>query len=509
MKPILTFITITLTFLLFCSKARSQDGTLDPNFGINGIASITFQSGDFKMYDSEVLPDGKILCFGKFFISTSNGFFPTVVRLNADGSGIDFSFGNNGVKVLSEQLFLIDIYMAITLDNQGYVYAAGTGGSNIYVYKLTVDGQEDLNFGINGMVELTSASRLADIKVQADGKIVVASTLNNDFVVSRMNNNGTMDMSFGTNGVQSHSVFGIDNAYGLTLQSDGKILVCGYTDNGFGPMLGIIRMNANGSLDNSFGSGGKVSRIINGSDFAYSITVTPSGKVVVAGRTTNGLFNQKGLVAQFNADGSEDTNFGTSGVVEIQLAGNADFFSDVLIQTDGKILATGIHDINGTNSSFLIARLNSDGSPDVGFGLSNDGTAIATLTGIDMHGLSISLDSNGDAIIGGAFQNDNAIRVAKFYTGLALSTSEDQVKSFIKIFPNPANTALNINLENYFDAGIISLVIHNSIGEMVYEKIRIHGPYFSSIDVSQFNNGVYFVSITINGKIFNSRFVKH
>lgn len=509
MKSIHRILTVTIVLQFSFSAVHSQIGTLDPTFGEGGIASVVFQNGDFKMYDSNVMADGKLLCYGKFFVSTANGFFPTVVRLNADGSGIDFSFGSNGVQVLSEELFVQDDYLEMAMDDQENIFVVATSVASIVAYKLSPDGELDLGFGDEGMIEIADGGILGNIIVQPDGKLIVAYTRANDFALARVNSNGSMDTSFGANGLLTTSVFGIDRAYGITLQPDGKILVSGTTDNGFGPMLGIVRLHENGSLDNSFGSEGKVSRIINGSDFAYSIAVTNAGKLLVTGRTTNGVFDQKGILAQFNEDGSEDMDFGVNGLVEIQLAGGADFFSDGLIQPDGKILATGIHNLNGVHSSFLIARINSDGTPDAGFGPDNNGTAIASLSGIDLHGQTINLDSNGDALVGGAHQEDNTIRVAKYITGLTLSSAENQLKTGFKIYPNPAATSVRVNLPSHLNTTNLSLTIHNSTGEEEYHNARFNLQKDGSIAVDHLASGIYFVTVVLEGEILHSRFVKN
>jgi uncharacterized delta-60 repeat protein len=478
------------------SSILCQPGYLDASFGTNGIASLTFPGSDFDMYDMSLQSDGKILCFGKFFVASANGNYPAVLRMNADGSGIDFSFGENGMRIINSEVFLTNISFVITVDPSDAIYVAFSDNSAIHVAKLTPDGSFDSTFNSTGQMTLSDYFAPSDILTQPDGKIVVAASASNGFGIARINGNGTMDANFGTSGIQSHPVYGNETTYALDLQNDGKLVICGTTDNGFGDMIGIIRLTTNGNLDNTFGSGGKVSRIINGFDTPRSIKIDSAGKIVVAGRTlpTGGVFNQKAFVARFTENGVEDTSFGTNGLTEIQLSGNADYFMDMVIQPDGKILATGRHDANSTYPSFLIARLNEDGTPDTGFGSSNNGTATATLPSTDLIAHSIRLDPNGDAIIGGTagvgWGSDNSIRVAKFLTGLNLSTESISTSLSLQVFPNPAKDILNIETAELL-SGSTWIEIYSTSGRILQTTNPETGNQRLEINVSSLKQGLY------------------
>lgn len=504
MKTLANFLLVFSLLLGACTNIFAQAGTLDTDFGTNGLLSITFQGSDFDMYDMEVLPDGKILCYGKFYVASSSGYYPAVVRINGDGSGLDFSFGSNGVSVLTSEVFLANVYFAMCLDDQGRIYTAATTNSNISVFRLTADGTIDNTFNTTGLVELTGTyGSVADITTQSDGKLLVAFTTGNDYAVTRVNTNGSLDTGFGTNGVAVHSLAAIDRAYGMAIQTDGKILVCGSTDDGFGNIIGLIRMNSDGSLDSGFGSSGKVSKLINVSDYAYDVAIDTDGKIILAGRTNSGIFNQKGILARFHTDGGVDSTFGTNGLTELQLTGNADYFNALVLQPDGKILATGIHDINGTNTSFLIARFNADGNTDTGFGINSNGATTIPLNGVDLHGLAIGMDANGDVVIGGTHASDNAIRLAKVLTGLNVSVAEFEELESVNVFPNPAITSITLNC-NKADHAIIE--IYTTTGQL----IRVYNVHSSTVhlNIEDLRNGLYYGIIHNSASRHSFTFVK-
>jgi uncharacterized delta-60 repeat protein len=129
---------------------------------------------------------------------------------------------------------------------------------------------------------------------QSDGKIVVAGTADSaigrdGFALSRYNSNGTLDTTFGTGGKVT-TVFngGYDGCYSVIQQSDGKIVVAGYADNGSNRDFALSRYNSNGSLDTTFGTGGKVTTDFNGGDdYASSLALQPDGNIVLVGYSDN------------------------------------------------------------------------------------------------------------------------------------------------------------------------------------------------------------------------------
>lgn len=196
------------------------------------------------------------------------------------------------------------------------------------------------------------------VAMQSDGKIVAAGESYNDnngwsFALVRYNSDGSLDTTFGTGGKVLTNIGA--GARDIVIQGDGKIVAAGYsyvTPNNFV----LVRYNSNGSLDTNFGSGGMVLTTLGGGVSALAVQAT-DGKIVAAGYSFNGIGNDFAL-ARYNTNGTIDTTFGFGGTVITASGGMGVGASDVAIQSDGKILAAG--------GSYLI-RYNSDGMLDITF----------------------------------------------------------------------------------------------------------------------------------------------
>ncbi|HNL77273.1 MAG TPA: DUF4347 domain-containing protein, partial [Accumulibacter sp.] len=160
---------------------------------------------------------------------------------------------------------------------------------------------------------------------------------------------------------------GNDSGTSTLVQPDGKVLVAGYALVDSTYNFALLRYNTDGTLDTSFGSGGKVTTAIGASsDSGNSVAIQTDGKILVAGNTWNGNSNDFGLV-RYNTDGSLDTSFGTGGKVTTAVGAGDDFASSVYVQTDGKIVVAGTTVISG-NYDFALVRYNANGSLDASFG---------------------------------------------------------------------------------------------------------------------------------------------
>jgi uncharacterized delta-60 repeat protein len=210
------------------------------------------------------------------------------------------------------------------------------------------------------------SSSVRDLAVQPDGKIVIVGTWGwyppQHIVIIRYNADGSRDASFGNgNGEVSVGFPGqrID-ASGIAIQTDGRIVVVGSLLGSNTHEFLVMRFAPIGSYDNTFGSGGVV-RMNIGSDnyWRKDIAVQSDGKVVIAGHSVDGP-----AIVRLNTNGSLDTSFDSDGKVIV--SGSA---SRIAVQQDGKIIAAGT-----TGSQSLLARLNPDGSPDLTF----DGDGVVT-----------------------------------------------------------------------------------------------------------------------------------
>src|SRR3989440_4347731 len=252
---------------------------------------------------------------------------------------------------------------------------------------LAVDGDLDPTFGTDGKV-LTDFDHSTDIAyavaVQTDGKLVVVGTTyrdndfsDEDFAVARYNPDGTLDKTFGVGGKVQTDFPGLAAvASSVVVQPDGKIVVAGGAFPLF-TFLGdfkVVRYNSNGSLDTSFGDGGIVTSTFPEGSYASDVALAPDGKIIAAGTVFVDFIpgessNTDFALARYNPDGSPDTTFGNGGQVSTDFVGLEDDAFSVLIQPDGKIVAVGSANNPATYYDFAAVRYLSNGTIDTTFGV--------------------------------------------------------------------------------------------------------------------------------------------
>lgn len=370
------------------------DGSLDTSFASTGTAFNSF------VYALAVQSDAKVMVGGSFtsFNGTSQ---PSIARINSDGT-LDSTFGsvgsgfNNGIQTLS-------------LQSDGKVLVGGqftsySGTSRRYIARLLSDGSLDSGFtqtgsGLDGVVY--------GVATQNDGKVVVGGNFTayngtSNPNIARLKSDGSLDTTFRPTGS------GLDGLVSATaLQSDGKVLVGGQFSSYNGtPSPFFARLNSDGSLDTGFtqtGSGLDAS--------VMNLSLQNDGKVVVAGLFSAYNAVSRTYVARLNTNGSLDTSFALSGS-----GFNGSIFA-LGLQSDGKLLVGGdFTSYNGTTRN-RIARLNSDGSLDASFAPSG--------TGLNSTVITLCLQTNGKVAIGGDFTSYDGtarFRIARLNSNGSLDT---------------------------------------------------------------------------------------
>jgi uncharacterized delta-60 repeat protein len=394
---------------VFTLSRFNVDGSPDVVFNGKVIAQTPhFSPGSTDTADAvAVQANGQIVVAGSTLAGGVGHF--AVTRYNADGT-LDTTFGNAGhvvVIYLTDNAATSVSTMAIEAD--GRILVGGTSGSDFAVARMYTDGQEDSDFNATGKQELNigatisagvfvSTDVLTDIGVQSDGKIVAVGWTNirndgkgldlaNNFGIVRFNTDGTLDRRFRGGGAVSDDLsltpYGLsgfspfeDRAYSVAFQLDGKILVAGmsrFQSNGSGQNkhednFAVIRLNTDGSYDNTFTPDGVVITDIStnfgtGSENqANSVSVEADGKILLTGFT---FINPAGLLGttenmamtRYNPDGTLDQNFGVHGKVVTDLSGNGtDNVGDqVLPLSGGQILVVGATGDN-PNASLVLSR---------------------------------------------------------------------------------------------------------------------------------------------------------
>ncbi len=327
---------------------HNPNGSIDTGFGTNGVIA-----GYVFLEDFVILSNGKLMVTG--YGESSFALY----RYNSNGM-TDTAFGNNGV-VITQIGNVISNGQKIILQPDGKVvvfgstYEAPYNGS-LAVARYQADGTLDNSFAANGILRTsvpmytfyeiiqndTIMEFFGDAAIQPDGKLLV-SVSNYTVSLLRLNADGTFDNTFGTNGIVFTSIYGYEDApTGIALQTDGKILI-----NGLSAFFGdiyytaILRFNLNGTPDNSFGTNGKVTQSVSptvSKGLGAALSIQRDGKILIAG-TTGSVF----ALSRYNINGVIDNSFGTNGILTTPIgntAGINTIFS-LAFQPDGKLVAAG------------------------------------------------------------------------------------------------------------------------------------------------------------------------
>ena len=398
---------------------------LDLSFGNAGKATSPAFGGDRSAMALQA--DGKIVMVGGRFTDF------ILARFNADGS-IDRNFGIDG-KVTTDMGsgFEQEAALAVAVQSDGKIVVVGHTAIDarppapqlpptFAIARYNGDGSLDTSFGTGGKVSGSVNGIARAVAIQPDGKIVLAGdfalVLSNgvsvsDFTVARFNANGSLDLPFGTSGTgQVATDIGTINnrASNVVLQPDGAIVVSG----GVAKLISsaptpeghtdIVRYNANGGLDGSFGAGGKLT--LPGALVGEGLALQRDGKLVLVGSVNVGsgaTASTDFALMRLNADGSPDTAFGTAGTVTTAISNERDGALAVALQADGRIVVAG-HTSN-INANFAVARYNINGTLDTSFG---NGTGVLTVDFFRFTDIaeSVLVQPDGKILVGGVAEDN-------------------------------------------------------------------------------------------------------
>jgi uncharacterized delta-60 repeat protein len=465
----ISYMGITENRIIRLNTDGSKDGLFNTGTGFDG-----------GVYSIEVEPDGKIIV-GGVYITYKNEIENSIIRLSADGNkdttynvGTGFTYDVKAVAIQSDGKIIV-----------GGLFTNYNRATENRIIRLNADGSKDSSFntgtGINGF---GFSNYVYAIVLQSDGKILVSGNFTayngatRNYII-RLNPNGSEDNTF----ITGNGFNNVVNA--IALQPDGKILLGGYFTTYNGPTENkIIRLNPDGSKDNTFTTGTGFN------SGANTIVVQSDGKILVGGEFTtyNGVTENR--MIRLNADGSKDNTFttGTSfnnGVRSIAL------------QSDGKILVGGdFTTYNGINENKII-RLNSDGSKDNTFATG------AGFNGIGNYINSIVLNSEGKIFVGGNFttyqDNGESAYLIALHSESSLSIENFTNSNIVSLYPNPVKDILNIDI---LDNTISSIKVYDLQGKLILEDTN------TTINVNHLSNGIYIVKVVTEEGEFTKKFIK-
>ena len=398
----------------FAVARFNPDGSLDPTFGTNGFTITPIGNND-SAFAMAIQSDGKIVLAGQ------SGSSPAVARYTASGR-LDPSFGTGGVSIItstgpsSPQFSQVS---AIAVQKDGHLLVGSNADDQLV--RLTDSGKIDASFGTNGFAQGLFADHLtvgvASIAITPDGKIITGGSGNSpqsngdQISVARFTSAGKLDHTFGKGGIFmcglpdpaqpappnatradiATALNGPADGLSMALQRDGRIIVAGYVDASrmfTEQRIALVRLTASGTLDRSFGTGGRVETGTGNLwptdvNSAEAVALQANGQIVIAGAGVSNDFNQSPLfgpslseflLVRYTRSGKIDPSFGDEGRVGPDPVGFIGDPKTIFTQADGKILVA-------TDQPYGVARFLSDGRLDPTFG--HGGRAIDQLDFLD------------------------------------------------------------------------------------------------------------------------------
>jgi uncharacterized delta-60 repeat protein len=367
----------------FAVARYNPDGSLDTTFGTGGQITVDLNGGSADMARALAIhTDGRIVVAGE-----TTGALPpfdknfAVARFNGNGS-LDTTFDGDGIAITDFGATVLEGATSVAVQSDGRIVAAGGAFNAITqidfaVARYNTDGSLDTTFDGDGRVttqiSLLNFDIAASVAIQADGRIVALGFAGFDFALVRYNSDGSLDTTFGGTGIVTTDFGGSDGGTGLAIQPDGKLVAIGRASGGVD--FALARYHSDGSLDASFGSGGRVT-----TDFpdakavASGVALQVDGKIVAIGRYNAGEGDDF-AVARYDTAGALDLTFGAgSGVVTTDIASSSDDPRGVAIQPDGRILVAGQTAFGPAigGSDFAIVRYEGPAPHDLTFYLRGD-----------------------------------------------------------------------------------------------------------------------------------------
>ena len=521
---LLTLINLFSTF--FCD---AQFGVLDSTFGTNGRVTFGVAGYENQAPSVTIQPDGKILIGGD--ISYDQGTTYTrellISRFNTDGS-LDSTFGNAGIDTTAF-LQAANGESGMTVMPNGKILVSGTDGGAMTMLRLNADGQPDSTFGVNGIVVYNVSFSSSGPILMPDRTMILGGTgymgtgEGWEYMLMHCDSSGTPEGTFGNNGFAAINLNN-NNAYcsAIAVQCDGKIVAAGSsTLSNTNFQFTILRYNADGSIDNSFGNHGIVLTTFPHTieSNAICLGLHDDGRITVAGYLVESDTFSLGL-AQYLNDGSLDPSFGNGGILETNFPSGHAIPNTIIIQSDQKILIGGGSggDASTNNMHFAMARFNKDGTPDNTFGVNGfaENYSFGTATGLAMQpdGMIVQVGytqwpvSSVQNIVLARFssgQNSWPVDTCH-YPSFQYSDSPD---GLVEVGPNPSNG--RVNLEFLLAAPeSVNIEIYNLLGRLVEtSNISVEaGLSYSPFDFSFLPLGDYLLRAKIGSQKYSKKLIK-
>ncbi len=345
-------------------------------------------------------------------------------------------------------------YSDLAVQADGAIVTAGgvaseTDTTSLLVARYTADGRLDTSFGQDGTVRYAYGSWCVGraVAVRDDGRVVAggytATTIGTQLLIVRLNADGTLDTTFGTNGVVVMPVLDVTpaRAYGMTLavQSDGAVVVGGSAEATDIASRGfVLRLTESGVLDAGFGDAGVFILDAGAYSSIYSLALADDGAIVAAGYLNESDDSpSEAMILRLTSGGRLDTTFGDDGLALWPGPGEFSMLSDLAVAGDGSLAAVGILENNDEDTDMLVLKYTQNGALDASFG--EDGVFTLDQDAYDQLEC-VAVLQNGKILAGGVAMDTEALILTLF----RLTANGRLDKSFAKegVFtfqPDPAD----------------------------------------------------------------------
>jgi uncharacterized delta-60 repeat protein len=507
---------------LFAFTAYAQPLVFDPSFDNDGIAVIAGITGQVRVSDLALQPDGKIVCCGWYY--PQGGETDVVVtRTNLDGSP-DISFGNNGIKTFDFSDIDQGISIAVKTDNK--IVIGGFSGVDILIMQLNSDGSPDSTFSNDGLIivnlsyDENYSEIIYSVEVQADNKILAGgfaiidsvSDYHSTQIVLRFLSDGSFDPTFGQGGKIFTEVSPqklSSQCTDLKLDDSNRIIASGYAVlEDQHTVFSAVRYLTSGELDSSFATNGIALIVLDSSeekgDRVWEAAIQDDGKIMLAGETTWKNYGKGNVgVARLNTDGTPDISFSNDGLINTHLGPDTKAFTNsAIVHPNGKVYACGTTNyLSGIYQDIFLVRYNANGSIDST--LDDDGIWFLSLSTMTDYGFRIKAQADGRILI--ASMSDTVangfilIRLRDEFTSEVGNTLDNN--TIVNIYPNPFSESANIQF-SLAENSAITIELFDLQGRKIKTikqgnfSAGTHSLKFSADDLPK---GVYFLQLkTVN-----------
>lgn len=521
MQKFLLFLCASVSFHLCCQQLE-----LDNSYATNGVNATGLQSYNIYTGDGEgisnapfFLPDNSILVpysINPYYSASFPNLAPTIgIKKYLENGALDTNFGTNGTALFTANFHAdrFNVY-AVTMQSDGKIILVGrthrlgvfSRDYQVFVCKLNANGTTDTAFGTNGLVKLnmyvensadSNDEKFVDVTVDDQNRIIAvghtywylgSNLYDGSAIAYRFLPNGNIDNSFATNGKLELSLTAVERFTNIYKSGNDYILLGNTNPTGSQNDFFVTKINENGSLVTSFGTNG-ISQIgFGGNVAAAKIFFEPNDKMMVTGlKVGTGL-----AFAKLNSDGSLDTSFSTDGknTTNLPVPNHYPIGSETYpgitsnhisrLPDNKYILVSTVRIVNAYN--YAIACLNEDTSINTSF--MTNGIYVNDIAAFDW-ARALHVQSNGKiAVLVGS-------TIFKYLNFSTLSSNENQdYENNLSLYPNPTSNYLYINK-----------TVKNVIVTDVSGKIMFTNDNVDTIDLSNFNSGIYFIHMRFDNGI--------